>query len=221
MAHLRAPWILGVESLDSTGLADASADEALPDISIDPEEKVLSAINVTDRDRCYFISLPARCGCIGARGRILQSGMAKSLGGLEEQIVAFILVLGPRAVMDVCKLKSVQDVRDVEVQSDIFDMPPPASISSPESHRFSYRFPFQGPESYLCSQGFGGRLTHFAHSSTFYALDFDCPLGTPVHSMADGMIAAVKELDHVSGVDVRNFFRWNQVQENDWRMKTR
>lgn len=26
-----------------------------------------------------------------------------------------------------------------------------------------------------CKKGHGGKLTHFAHPSTYYALDFDCP----------------------------------------------
>ena len=35
-------------------------------------------------------------------------------------------------------------------------------------------------------RGHGGRLTHFVHASTYFALDFDCPVDTPVLSMADG-----------------------------------
>eukprot|EP00966_Prymnesium_polylepis_P048716 1127704-Prymnesium_polylepis.1 len=34
--------------------------------------------------------------------------------------------------------------------------------------------------SYLCSQSAGGGLTHFAHPSTFHAIDLDAPVGTPV-----------------------------------------
>ncbi|CAE7158448.1 unnamed protein product, partial [Symbiodinium pilosum] len=73
-----------------------------------------------------------------------------------------------------------------------------------------YGFPLAGGP-FKCSQGPGGKLTHFAHASTYHAVDLDCPVGTAVVAMADGTITEIRDGETASGVDVRNFFRWNQI----------
>ncbi len=72
------------------------------------------------------------------------------------------------------------------------------------------RFPLAGGP-YLCSQGGGGGLTHFAHRSTYYALDFECPVGTPVLAVAAGVVVEVRKSCSCSGIHVSNFFEWNEV----------
>ncbi|OLP85927.1 Glycyl-glycine endopeptidase ALE-1 [Symbiodinium microadriaticum] len=146
----------------------------LPDISIDPEEKVLTAINDSDDRRCFCISLPASSIRFKGRRRLLAPGHA-CRDGESFPVIAFVLVLPPRSVLDVCKLLG-----------------------------------FGGLEIWGYG-GHGGKLTHFAHPSTYYALDFDCPVGTPVLAMAEGTISEIRDAETASGVDVRNFFSWNQI----------
>ena len=76
VAHRRAPWIGGVEGLESLGELAEGAE--FPDISIDPEDKVLSVVNATDRERCFFLSLPADAGCTRLRPprRLLPTGIS-------------------------------------------------------------------------------------------------------------------------------------------------
>ncbi|CAJ1370826.1 unnamed protein product [Effrenium voratum] len=200
VAHGAAPWILGLQDLQSAGFES----EDLPDISIDPEDKVLSVFNSTEEERCYCLSLAA-----AARGRApLRPGQARKEDGSIKEIIAFVLVLPAKSVMDVCKLRgpAAKDVLTLELQSDIVTLQPPPPLLA----GFSYGFPLAGGP-FLCSQGHGGKLTHFAHPSTFYALDFDCPVGTAVLAMEDGTVTEVRQSDTVSGIDVRNFFKWNQV----------
>ena len=60
-------------------------------------------------------------------------------------------------------------------------------------------------------EGAGGELTHCVHASTYFAVDFDCPVGTPVIAVADGVVAAVKDSEDCGGIDCSFLFRWNQV----------
>eukprot|EP00928_Gymnodinium_smaydae_P045690 TRINITY_DN30419_c0_g2_i1.p1 TRINITY_DN30419_c0_g2~~TRINITY_DN30419_c0_g2_i1.p1 ORF type:complete len:391 (-),score=71.38 TRINITY_DN30419_c0_g2_i1:391-1563(-) len=226
VAHRAAPWILGVESLDSAGLQEEEEEDpggSLPDLSFDPRRKVLTAINAAERERCFFISLPGRYTCMGAKGTRLVPGSSRDESGLEQPTFCFILVLRPRSLMDVCRFPKVRDVSSIEVQSDVFNLEPfPPEVPAPSADaasaaprgfpdRFVYGFPLGGPGPFLCSQGPGGELTHFAHPSTYHAIDLDCPVGTPVLAIAAGTVLDVRDAEGVSGVDVRNFFRWNQV----------
>lgn len=217
-----APWILGLEDLASAGLEEIPTAEgggsSLPDISIDPEERILSVINAGSGERCFFLSLPAECGCRGRSGRPLGIGSTKDSDGTERATIAFVLVLGPREVMDVCELRGAIDPLSVEVHSDIVDLPalvppPEPTLAAAPGYplRQVYKFPLPGPGSYFCSQGSGGLLTHFAHPSTYHAVDLDCEPGTEVLAIADGIVREVKDTERASGIDVQNFFRWNQV----------
>ena len=72
-------------------------------------------------------------------------------------------------------------------------------------------FPLEPSRPYLCSQGVNGRLSHFAHASTRYAIDLDCPLGTPVLAVADGTVHAVRDGAPAGGVDVSLLFSYNAL----------
>lgn len=213
VAHHRAAWTLGVQSLASAGLADVDSDD-LPDISVDPRRKILSVINSSGRDRCFFLSVPAAYECCGRAGRKLEVGQSRDASGAEEALVTFVLVVGPRMVMDICKLRGLVDARDAKIRSDILDLsPPPKALLGREGfpHRFVYSFPLPGPGPYLCSQGSGGHLSHFAHPSTYHAVDLDCEVGTPVLAIGDGVVQEIRDNESASGIDVQHFFKWNQV----------
>ena len=111
--------------------------------------------------------------------------------------------------MDVCVVDAV-DVTKVDVASDVVDIVPPnESLAAPSE---SYHFPLEaaaGP--YLCTQGAGGLLSHYAHASTFYAVDFRCSVGTPVLALADGVVHALSLDEHEGNVHVSSLFKWNAV----------
>ena len=67
------------------------------------------------------------------------------------------------------------------------------------------------PTSFLCTQGEGGALTHF-FAGNYHAIDWACPVGTPLVAVANGTIVQVKDnLQHVSGIAVSNLFQWNAI----------
>lgn len=89
---------------------------------------------------------------------------------------------------------------------------------------------------YQCTQSEGGTLTHFFHGN-HHAVDFACPIGTPLYSPADGIVVEVNDKHEkaeaataadddgdssdnnsdggmvleVSGIAARNMFRWNSI----------
>jgi len=64
---------------------------------------------------------------------------------------------------------------------------------------------------YLCSQGVGGALSHFAHPSTRHALDLECPVGTPVIAAGSGVVRSVEQEVLEGGILVPLLFRWNAI----------
>ena len=63
---------------------------------------------------------------------------------------------------------------------------------------------------FLCTQGFGGRLTHFFPES-FHAFDLRCVEGTEVVALADGVVREVLELNDLTGVHCENLRKWNSI----------
>jgi murein DD-endopeptidase MepM/ murein hydrolase activator NlpD len=75
------------------------------------------------------------------------------------------------------------------------------------------RFPFTCADapSYLCSQGFAGRFTHF-FPQTIFAIDLDCAIGTPIVAVASGIVTQiVVKAKSASGIGISNLFHWNSV----------
>ncbi len=54
-----------------------------------------------------------------------------------------------------------------------------------------YSFPYAAGRSYRIVQGFGSRFSHRGREE--FAVDFDMPVGTPVHAARDGVVARVVE----------------------------
>jgi murein DD-endopeptidase MepM/ murein hydrolase activator NlpD len=53
-------------------------------------------------------------------------------------------------------------------------------------------------------------LTHM-FAQTRHALDFRCPVGTPVVAVGDGEVVDVRQDADSSGIHVGNLFEWNSV----------
>jgi murein DD-endopeptidase MepM/ murein hydrolase activator NlpD len=54
-----------------------------------------------------------------------------------------------------------------------------------------YSFPYQNGRTYRILQGYGSRFSHRGREE--YAVDFDMPVGTPVHAARAGVVARVVE----------------------------
>ena len=54
-----------------------------------------------------------------------------------------------------------------------------------------YSFPYMGGESYRVLQGYGSRFSHTGIEE--FAIDFNMPVGTPVHAARSGVVARVEE----------------------------
>ena len=54
-------------------------------------------------------------------------------------------------------------------------------------------------------------MSHYAHASTFHAIDLRCPVGTPCLAIGDGVIYAVDVSNEDGSIHVSELFRWNAV----------
>ena len=70
---------------------------------------------------------------------------------------------------------------------------------------------------YQCTQSEDGQLTHFFHGN-HHAIDFACPIGTPLYSPVDGIVTNVRDSvetnggrEEVSGIAASNMFYWNSI----------
>ena len=73
-----------------------------------------------------------------------------------------------------------------------------------------YASPAVQPLAFLCTQGFGGRLTHFFPES-YHAIDLRCPSGTPILAVSDGTVREVLDKESLTGVHCDNLRKWNSI----------
>ena len=62
----------------------------------------------------------------------------------------------------------------------------------------------------FCTQGVGGRLTHF-YPESFHAIDFRCAEGTPLLAVGDGTVTALHSMKSASGISAANLTEWNAL----------
>ena len=215
--HSNASWVLESSSFHPDDW-DVPVD-SIPDLSLDPENFVLTAINTTPLYKSYFISVLH--ACTDRSGKSLKMGKNILEDGSEQNLVTFILILKPFQVLDLCYVE-IEDISVFQLFSDIKELPstwdysllgkspnftlPSADIVGP------YDFPLKSEDSgeFLCSQGMFGGLTHF-YAHTCYAVDFECAVGTPVVAVANGTVHEIQQNNSVSGIHVNNLFLWNSI----------
>lgn len=211
VAHYDAQWLVGVHPFDPRDFG-LDEDDDFPDISIDPETNLLSVVNQSTVDRSFYISLGHPI--IDASGQQLAMGSAVDAKGVHSKVTTLILVVKPRTLMDVAYVifANGQSVKSVQLKSDVKNVSLGGGLAnSSQSPLISFVFPLpdeHGP--WLCTQGFGGYFTHF-NTATYHALDFRCPVGTPVLAIGDGVVVDIQETNRVSGIDLDNFYVWNSL----------
>jgi hypothetical protein len=208
--------VVGVDLFrpDEFGLK-GKGEEAIPDISIDPSSGLLTCINKsTSHRRSIFISV--RSPVYDAKKREIEAGLYRDAEGNVRKCTTLIVVIGPRVCIDVCYIYSDENL---QLYSDVTDIPSSSETLSKSlqlkgqnscSTPCHYVFPLRGTGPFLCTQGVCGSFTHF-YPGTYHAIDFQCPIGTPVVAIADGIVVEVSDTNVVSGIHASNLYVWNSL----------
>ncbi|CAM9611397.1 unnamed protein product [Choristocarpus tenellus] len=171
-----------------------------------------SVINThAEAEKSFFITTSHRV--LNASNQPMATGVWRDEGGKEKQVVTLVLVTRPRQVLDVCYLDlsdaQANGEEPLDLYSDIKTLFP-----HPDPHTWipsrAYNFPLGGDVPRLCSQGVGGCFTHF-YPGTLHALDFECPVGTPVLALAAGVVREVRQAVTAGGIHAQGLFDWNSV----------
>ena len=157
VARFEADWVVGVEPFDESDFGLPPGAE-LPDISVDPDERLLSVINPSETHaRSFTISVPHTLR--DSAGKALAAAVTPAADGAAPPCTTLLLLLRPRTVMDVCYVELEQWPPSIE--SDIKDVrfPPAAPDLAGAPPLYAFPLPRSGGP-YLCSQGAGGYFTH-------------------------------------------------------------
>lgn len=188
--------------------------EDIPDIAIDPDEKTLSLCNVGDVVKVAYVTV-YDIKCFGGDSTELQQGSTTSNNDETNSCLTFIVLCPPCTFVHLCYMET-EDVSSVRIESDVQDWT--RHPTPDDCHPQAIGFPLaEGP--FLCTQGEKGHLTHF-FSGNLHALDFRCPVGTPLLAVADGVVVDLKTGNSLTGIGVSNLFAWNSIllkidNEND------
>lgn len=201
--HSNDDWVIEWEKVNP----EAFLPEEVFDIAVDPDEQTLSLCNVRSVHvvayiTVYDVVLRSR------GGSILRQGHTVDNSGTEEVCTTLIVLCPPSTFVHLCYLEYDRKRPDkLRVDSDVQEW---SRHSNPhDAHPLSLGFPLQGGP-FRCTQGVGGKLTHF-FSGNLHAIDFACPIGTPLLAVADGVVAEVKDENRLTGIAVSNLFLWNSI----------
>jgi len=228
-APTSTPWLLGVRR----GKVPAPPE---PDCRVALNERpggdgpVLTVTNLALHPRAAYISATPAPGAPSGAGvaATARGGATLAVGrtatdegspATHVPCITFVARLEPRSVTAVAELRGCapaatadgdDDAAEVAVSSLSFELlqhpePYPRSAAA----RFG-TFPLGGPGPFLCTQGVGGRLTHFFPES-FHAFDLRCAVGTAVVAVADGEVVEARHDCRCTGVHCDNLTDWNSV----------
>ena len=208
--HLFGPkekWYLGIEDLPSD--VDWS-EQQMPEIAVDPASGVISMVNVKDVAQSFTLSVrgDAASRAHGRNGKRLTYSKGESD---SENCITFIAILKPYSLLDLCTVEDV-DWDGIDIDSDIqFHTPHPCPETPPLPHHSNLHFPLGGDDGpYCCTQGEGSLFTHH-FAGNHHAVDFRCPVGTPVLSVCDGIVVEVSDSNTTSGIHVSFLYKWNSI----------
>ena len=186
--------------------------ETCCDICIDPEDGTLSFVNIADVPRTFFVTIKLPTDSTKSTTITDHAGFDmlahnKTVWGLS--YISLISIVHPRQILDVCTLKN-HNMDQIDIQSDIQEY---IVCDRQESDFFSLQiFPLSSASSpFLCTQSEGGVLTHFAHPSTYYAVDFCCDIGTPIIAVFDGYVVEIRNDSDSGSPQVNDLFHWNSI----------
>lgn len=187
--------------------------ENFPDIAIDPEDRRISLCNVRNDYVVAYITVFGGLDVRDKHGIQFEPGETTNNDGQTQSCTTFIILCPPQMFAHLCYVHTEHEnpnlsFDDISIDSDVqvWNRHPKPG----DTHRRSIGFPLAGPGPYLCTQGVGGQLTHF-FSGNLHAIDFRCPVGTPLLAVGDGTVVEANDENTLTGVSVKNLFQWNSI----------
>lgn len=86
-----------------------------------------------------------------------------------------------------------------------------SDIDDNDHHEHDTSVSSEHDESFLCTQGIDGILTHF-FIGNLHAYDFRCPIGTLICAVGNGIVIDVQDsYHHITGIATSNLYHWNSI----------
>jgi hypothetical protein len=245
-------WMLGWEDIDPTDFEG----DSVPDIAVDTEEFTLSLCNVDAVYKVAYITvydtkLLGRRGQVLPQGSTTDN-QGQTLPCITFIVLCPPHTFCHLCYIDVPPEQQQKQQQDEEplditdllrIESDVqeWNQHPTPNDEHPQRLGFplqcnssstSAAIPGDGNSSpttssfaFLCTQGELGYLTHF-FSGNLHAIDFRCPIGTPLLAVANGIVVTAKDSNTLlTGIAVTNLFEWNSIllqldQEEETKSET-
>jgi Peptidase family M23 len=197
-------WVIEWEPIDPS---DYDEDE-VPDLAL--EEGILTLCNIHGHHVVAYITV-YETQLRGRDGHVLVRGATTDDGGTTQVCTTLIVLCPPQTFVHLCSVDDGRIRNNPDLLNLDSDVQEWRRHPRPEdAHAQSIRFPLQGDGPFLCTQGVGGHLTHF-FSGNLHAIDFRCPVGTPLVAACDGVVVDVTVRHGLTGIAVSNLFRWNSI----------
>mmetsp|Transcript_10929 Transcript_10929/g.18144 ORF Transcript_10929/g.18144 Transcript_10929/m.18144 type:complete len:423 (-) Transcript_10929:33-1301(-) len=260
-ATRKHPWLLGIEPFDPNDYDPDDIEHIPEVAMNDGEEDEygdcemsLTLTNIKKSTSILFVTVYDVDLC-GADGKILTSGWTYTTTAnnatTQRKCTTFIVLCPPQTFVHLVTLVPNQTIASdtermpittwsqIEIESDVQQWSFHPNVK--DEHPHLLHFPFYGnkeevvhedeaTKSYQCSQSENGNLTHFFHGN-YHAIDFRCPIGTPLYSATNGVVVEVKDdgggghkknvpttsnedrdqIIEVSGIAASNLFHWNSI----------
>lgn len=208
-------WVVRVRRTTAADAADRDPEQSKEcQVQMIPQGDdcaLLSVANFTSSKRAAYVSAVAGeadaiLALSGKAGAPLAVGETAMEPEHPVPCATFVARLAPKTLIEMAEVKS----ECVGVSSLSFELlPHPDPTPESAAARF-HQFPLGGSGPFLCTQGVGGRLTHFFPES-YHAFDLRCPVGTPLLAIADGEIVEVMHDTRCTGIHCDNLTEWNSI----------
>lgn len=143
---------------------------------------------------------------VNEEGQVLMTFQSKYSPDQSVPCITFVLLVSPGHMMDVCYVELAEEEEFPDLYSHVTEL---RAHPNPEVGDAIIGFPLQGGP-FLCTQSFDGEFTHFK-AETFHAVDWRCPVGTPVVAVGDGEVVEVSDSESAGGIHTKNLFHWNSI----------
>jgi hypothetical protein len=198
-------WVIEWEEVD----VDEFEGETIPDVAIDPEESTLTLCNVRQEYVVAYISVYETV-LRDRDGQAMQQGTTTDNQNVSQPCTTLIVLCPPCTFAHLCYLDLPADgsLENLRLDSDVQEWSKHRDAA--DTHSQTIGFPLQGGP-YRCTQGESGHLTHF-FAGNLHAIDFACPIGTPLLAVGDGVVLDCKDSNtSLTGIAVSNMFEWNSI----------